>query len=334
MRRRERVLQALSHHRVPVVPWNIELTMPQQEKVAVQAGIGRDDFVDFSGSHIEKAGYNTGFSIKDGLFRDEFGVAWDRSGPDRDIGIIREFLIKQPSLDGYKFPVPDIEHVRNSTQKLLDNGRGTFKLGKIGTAYFERAWSLTGMEELMINFHANPVFVEELFDHILEFNMQIIDEALRYAIDGIYFGDDYGQQNGLLMSPDTWRRFIRGGLAKMFEKIKDAGKIVVLHSCGNISEIMPDMLDIGLDVYQTVQPEVYDLKKLKRRFGGNLAFWGGISTQRTLPFVTPDRLKKLVRETIEIMGTDGGYIAAPTHRIPRDVPMENIHALIEILKHQ
>ena len=120
----------------------------------------------------------------------------------------------------------------------------------------------------------------------------------------------------------------------MFEKVKGSGKVVALHSCGNIGMILGDLIDIGLDIYQTVQPEVYDLGMIKTQYGKNLSFWGGISTQRLLPFAKPEELKSAVLEIIRVMSDNGGYIASPTHRVPADVPPENIVALVEVLKYQ
>jgi uroporphyrinogen decarboxylase len=120
----------------------------------------------------------------------------------------------------------------------------------------------------------------------------------------------------------------------MFEKVKLTGRTVALHSCGNLSDILGDLIDIGLDIYQTVQPEIYGLKEVKENFGAHLTFWGGISTQKVLPYVTPDEVKKIARETIKILGKGGGYIAAPTHQIPADVPVENVIALAEAFREQ
>ncbi len=106
------------------------------------------------------------------------------------------------------------------------------------------------------------------------------------------------------------------------------------HSCGDIHELMPDLIEIGLDVYQTFQPEIYDVKAVKREFGNDLTFWGGISTQRVLPWVSPEEVKRVAREMIATDGVGGGYIAAPTHAIPGDVPPENIVALIEAFQDQ
>jgi len=335
MLRNERVKAAIQHKETDIVPYNIEFTGEELLKVTRHFGFDEVSFADYAGNHLEKAECNVGGNfIRPGFFRDEFAVVWNRSGEDKDIGIIEAVLLVAPSMNGFEFARPDSDGVKKNCEKLVNNGNDTFKLAKIGTSYFERAWSLRGMENLLMDFLTQPEFVEELFEKILAHNLQIIDAALDYSIDGFYFGDDYGGQNGLLMSPQTWCRFIKPGLAKMFEKVKSAGKVVVLHSCGDVSRILGELIDIGLDVYQTVQPQVYDLKKLKADYGRDLAFWGGISTQQTLPFVKPAELKDIVKKTIDIMAHNGGYIAGPTHRIAKDVPIENIIALVEVLKGQ
>jgi len=334
MNKRDRVKNAILHRSTDIVPYNIELTSEEMEKVAKFVGINKSDFWDWSGNHIEKISYNIGGSyISPDHFRDEFGVIWDRS-IDKDIGIVEAVKFIEPDINTYVFPEPDIEEIKRSTEKFLSNGRDSFKFGKIGLAYYERAWSLRGMENLLMDFLLEPEFVDELLEKILAYNMKIIDAALEYDLDGFYFGDDYGQQTGLIMSPETWRRFIKPGMAKMFGKIKKAGKVVALHSCGDIGDLFGDLIEIGLDVYQTFQPEIYDIKKVKEEFGSSLSFYGGISTQKTLPFVSPDKLKLIVKETLNIMSVNGGYIAAPTHQVPKDVPPENIVALVEVLKAQ
>lgn len=335
MQKRQRVIDAISHRQTDIVPYNIELTGEEQTKLQNLIGIGKDAFWDWAGNHIEKAGYNIGGKyVKDGYYQDEFGVIWNRTGVDKDIGMMDEILLKDSSMGSFKMPVPDIAKVKEVTERLLDNGRDSFKFGKIGFAFYERAWSLRGMEDLLMDFLAEPAFVEELFENILNYNLQILDAALEYDIDGFYFGDDYGQQTGMIMSPDIWRKFIKPGLKIMFDRVKRKGKFVALHSCGNIIDIFGDLIDIGLDVYQTFQPELYDLKPVKKKYGDNLAFYGGISTQTTLPYVTPDKLKQVIKETIEAMGENGGYIAAPTHQVPNDVPVENIIAFVEAMKEQ
>jgi uroporphyrinogen decarboxylase len=131
-----------------------------------------------------------------------------------------------------------------------------------------------------------------------------------------------------------WRKYIKPLLAKQYEEVKKKDKVVIQHSCGDNNLILQDFIEIGLDVYNTIQPEIYDLKKLKSQYGDNLAFWGAISTQRLLPYATPEEVKMKVRETMGILGKGGGYIASPTHRMPQDIPVENFLALVEAFKNQ
>ena len=332
MNKRQRVEAALNHKTPDKVPYNVELTTEAMNRFTDYSGITSDKYFDLVGNHIEKCGYNGGSYIKPGYFKDEFGVLWNRSGPDKDIGVVAEYLLREAELKGYNFPSPDLYEVSKKTKAMTENGKDTFKLGKIGMTFFERAWSLRGMENLMCDFYENEAFTESLFKNILEYNLQIVNDALKFPIDGFYFGDDYGMQTGLMFSPDIFRKYLKPCLRALFEPIKAKGKKVMLHSCGNIERILPDLIEIGLDVYQTVQPEIYDLKKLKREFGKDLSFWGGISTQRDLPHLSTNEIQALTKETIQILGENGGYICGPTHQIPADVPPENISAMIEILK--
>jgi uroporphyrinogen decarboxylase len=120
----------------------------------------------------------------------------------------------------------------------------------------------------------------------------------------------------------------------MYAAVKSKGKFVIQHSCGDVSDIYPDLIDIGLDCYQTFQPEIYDIAAIKREYGGDLSFWGGVSTQRLLPFATPDGVRDKTVEIMRIMGKGGGFIASPTHAIPGDVPPENVEAMIDVFQNQ
>jgi len=190
------------------------------------------------------------------------------------------------------------------------------------------------MENLLMYMLTAPDFVAGLFNKITEFNLKIVDIFLEYDFDCIYFGDDWGQQYGLIMGPELWRKFIKPCLAQMYGAVKATGRFVAQHSCGDIHEIFPDLVDIGLDVYQTFQPEVYDIQAIKDQYSGRLAFWGGISTQKLLPFESPEVVTSKSIEIMKILGKGGGYIAGPTHAIPGDVPAENIDALIRLLQNQ
>ena len=335
MTRKERVKAAISHKDTDITPYNIDFTQQEYDKVAKY--LTDDHFDDKIGNHISSAyydGYLEEVKPGSGYFKDDFGVVWNRNGADKDIGVIDGFIINGSSLDGYSFPKIDKARVKWDYDNLIAADDDKFKFGSIGFSMFERAWTLRGMENLLTDMILEPHFAHELLEHIAGYNMQVMDIAMEYDIDGFHFGDDWGQQKGLIMGPDYWREFIKPRMKMMFDKAKKKGLILSLHSCGDIREIFPDLIDIGLDVYQTFQPEIYDLKETKKQFGADLAFWGGISTQRLLPFASPAVIKETVKETISIMAKGGGYIAAPTHSIPGDVPPENVVALIEVLKSQ
>jgi len=190
------------------------------------------------------------------------------------------------------------------------------------------------MENLLADMIAEPTFVEALLEKICEFNLKLMDIMLEYPLDGVYFGDDWGQQSGLIMGPRLWRRFIKPQVKRMYEKAKSKGLMVIQHSCGDIHELFPDLVEIGLDCYQTFQPEIYDIEAVKREYGADLSFWGGISTQRLLPYASPDEVRRETARIMRIMGKGGGFIAAPTHAVPQDVPPENVDAMFDVFLNQ
>lgn len=333
MTKRERVIKAVNHETTDFTPYEIGFTKQEFERVA--AYLKDPDFAQKIGNHLNGVyydGYLYELPGQAGYWKDDFGVIWNRNGADKDIGVIDGFVIQEPNAGSYILPELDKARLRSEYEKLASLTDGTFKYGSIGFSMFERAWSLRGMENFLIDMVTEPAFADELLDSITEYNLKIIDIALECDIDGFHFGDDWGQQKGLIMGPDYWRRFIKPRMARMYEKVKSKNKIVSQHSCGDIHEIFPDLIDIGLDIYQTFQPEIYDFVKTKREFGNHLTFWGGISTQRLLPYATPKEVKKTIKETIRVMGENGGFIAAPTHALPGDIPPENVVAMIEVLQ--
>ena len=335
MTRRERVMEALRHRETDVIPYHIDLT--HQEYVRVAEYLQDPDFFGKIGNHLEGAYYDgdpAEEADSPGYFRDDFGVRWNRNGADKDIGVIDGYVIGEPDRGAYTLPAVKEEDLRRRYAGLIAKDSDVFKFGMIGFSMFERAWTLRGMENFLMDMLVEPGFAEGLLDDICDYNLAVVDLALGYGLDGFYFGDDWGQQKGLIMGPNLWRKLIKPRMAKMYARVKAKGKFVIQHSCGDIEEIFPDLIEIGLDLYQTFQPEIYDIKKVKREYGMDLSFWGGISTQRLLPFATPGELKVRAVEIMRIMGQNGGYIAAPTHAVPGDVPPENIAALIEVFQNQ
>jgi uroporphyrinogen decarboxylase len=175
-----------------------------------------------------------------------------------------------------------------------------------------------------------PEFVDELLDRILyEWNLPIIDQQIALGIDGFYFADDWGSKTGLMFSPKLWRRFIKPRLAKIYQHCHDAGVYVGQHSDGNIIEIFPDLIEIGLDIFNPLEPAVMNPVEMKRRFGDKVTFYGGVDVEKTMPFGTPEQVRAEIRERAATMGQGGGYILQTTHTVLWDVPLENLVAYIE-----
>ncbi len=203
----------------------------------------------------------------------------------------------------------------------------------IGFSLYERAWTMRGMEDLMMDFIEHPDFVHELLNTIADYNIAQIREAVKYDIDAVYFGDDWGQQRGLQMGPKTWREFIYPVIRRMYGEVREAGKYVTIHSCGDVDELFDDLIEIGLNCFNPFQPEVMDVDVLMARYRGRLSFHGGLSTQKILPYGSVDDVRTETRYLLDL-GKEGGYIFAPAHSVEGDVPLENMLAFIEEVKSQ
>ena len=331
MTKREVIHAVLKHQRPPYVPWSIGLTLQATQRL--QAHLNRTDLEAVLQNHLLKLGNDIGFfqDLGNHHVQDVFGVVWDRT-VDQDIGIPKPVL-PQPSLSGYTFPDPRDQMFFANIPDRIQHYGDRFRVFQIGFSLYERAWTLRGMQPLMMDFHDHPDFVRELLDAIADFNIAQIEQALTYDIDAVYFGDDWGQQHGLQMGPALWRQFILPVLTRMYRTVRQAGKFVLIHSCGDVDELFDDLIDIGLDCFNPFQPEVMDVFTLMKNYHGRLAFHGGLSTQKTLPYGSVHDVKDQTQRLIKA-GKNGGYIFAPAHDVEADVPPDNIIAFLEILLNQ
>jgi uroporphyrinogen decarboxylase len=331
---RERVWQAIRHRQPDRVPWHLGCTVPARRKLETYYGTAALD--DVLGNHLAKyrpRAPDALQEIRPGFWRDDFGVVWNRT-VDPDIGVVDDYLLKRRSLEGYTFPDPHDPGRFAALPSFIAHHANRFRYVSVSFSLFERAWSLRGMTELMIDMLEAPAFVDELLDALVEFDLGLIEEAVKHDIDGILFGDDWGQQNGLLFGARLWRRFIKPRLAVLYDATKRAGKAVMIHCCGKVQDLFPELIELGLDVFNPFQPEVMEPVAIKREFGDRLAFFGGMSIQKVLPFGTPQEVRDEARRLVEHVGRGGGFILAPSHDMPGDIPVENIVALVETMQSQ
>jgi len=335
MTNRQRVLADLTHKQPDIVPYDIQFTQKMHAKMADY--YGDPDFASKLGNCFTWVRPYPGdarfIEVRPNIWQDEFGVLWDRS-IDKDIGVVCNRLVTPDNVNTFPFPDPDDPTRHAKIDQAVKSATDAVILVSLGFSLFERAWTLTGMENLLMAMIADKKFTNALFDRILQFNLSIIEHACSRNIDIFRFGDDWGHQRGLLMGPALWREFIKPRFAQMCRLVKSKGKFTMLHCCGKVDELFPDMIESVLDIFNPFQPEVMDVFEMKKRFGNQLCFYGGISIQKTLPFGTPDQVRTEVKKLLEHVGKDGGYVASPSHDIPPDAKPENVAAMIDVLQNQ
>ena len=203
-----------------------------------------------------------------------------------------------------------------------------------------RLFDLFGLEKTLVMLHTNPKVIEAATRQIEGFTLAFVGallDATAELVDVFWYGDDFAGQTGMLISPEQWRRLFKPTYHKVFDLAKSYGLNTWFHSCGTFRPVLPDLIDIGMDVWETVQVHLpgNEPEALKREYGRDIAFYGAINSQRTLPFGSEEEVRAEVRARINVLGKGGGYICGPDHSILPDVPAENVLAMLdEARRHQ
>jgi uroporphyrinogen decarboxylase len=374
MNHRERLLTAMRCREPDRVPYDIRLTAPKYDEfVERTGGTDPDDYFDLDYRHVtvrppqslpDYSRYFAGrvpdwpdmsapdFRLQpwrgstDYFVMGEHKTAMNEWGEYRIYGDARNYHQKVYPLGGDQCTMADIEaypfpdlFAEYRYQGLEEEIRAIHERELAAVLFwemtiFEKSWRIRGMEELMMDFIVNPDLVERLMDEVARRTGYLATRYAQAGVDIIQFGDDIGSQGAMMISPNTWRRFLKPRLAKIIADVKTANPdvLVFYHSDGSFNPVIPDLIEIGIDILNPIQPESMNIAKLKKLYGDRLSFWGGIGVQTTLPFGTPDDVQSAVKRLIEDAGGGGGLVVSPAHVIEPDVPWENVETFVEAVR--
>ncbi len=324
------ILNTLSHRESERVPFNFSFVPPVQRRL--EEYYSTNDLEQTFGLPIRMSGPK---SIKPlyahpddfgATATDEFGVVWATNPNDRGQPI--GTCLSEPELGAYSFPDARSTHRYDGLPEWCTANAEHFLVLWVGDLW-ERATFMRGMENLLLDVVHNRTFVADLLWGIATYVLETMEVLDTCSFDCIALSDDYGSQKAMLISPDTWRELVKPCLRAVYAKAKQQGRYVFHHSCGNIEPIIPDLIDVGLDVLHPIQPEAMDILRLKREFGRDLCFCGGVGTQQLLVGQDCSGVREHVKMLKSEMGRDGGYILEPGITVQVDVPLGNIVAMVD-----
>lgn len=350
MNSKERIIAAINHRKVDRVPvdfwWSHEIRDRMISHLKLK---DQDELQEFIGSDIrciypayigpERRKY------EDGSYEDFWGVI--RKPYKHGSGEYDEVIFcplaeaKNPEdVDNIEWPNPDwfdYEGLIEQCERYKHYGIMVGRMGIESQTIFIQAWFMRGLDRLLLDLAVNPELVKAMLDKIMKFRVEHVRrmlEVVRGKVEMLQIADDYGTQNGLMMSPPMWRDFFAPHLKTLADMAHSEGIRVFLHCCGSSREIIPDLIELGIDILNPIQPQAKGMnpRDLKAHFGSRLCFHGGVDTQKTLPYGTVNEVKAEVIDRLTLFGREGGYILAPVHTVEPDVPLENVLALYETVK--
>lgn len=353
MTHKERVAAALAHRATDRCPMQISFTPEFAVRLARDLGLSDDEHNPHGGGNnyaLETAlgvdilqtsvGWANCYYADADSYVDEWGVSWrsaqyeTKFGDGRYTEIIGHPLAEEGAIDSYVPPDPTRNELYADAERLLAQyGSEYWICGVTVTTIFETAWALRGLDQLLMDFVLDPELAERILDIPFQYHLTAAKRLAKMGVDMIWTGDDVGAQQSMIVSPEMWRRFFKPRMADFFREVKRVNPAVKIayHSDGAIQPIIPDLIEIGLDVLNPIQPACMDPAALKVEFGNRLSFWGSIDEQSTLPFGTPNDVRAEVDLRLRTVGTGGGLIIGPTHHVQLDTPLENFWAMVNAI---
>lgn len=350
MKHRDRVLTTLHHEQPDRCPMQISFT-PEfasrlRQDLRQRAGAAHNPHGGGNTYALERAldqdilltsvGWANCYYQEEGDYTDEWGIGWKqceyatRYGKGSYTEMANHPLAGNAALETYRPPDPDRPQLYEDAARTIQEFKGEFWIvGVTVTTIFECAWALRGLEQLLTDFALAPETAERILDIPYRYHLTAAKRLVQMGVDMVWTGDDVGGQNNMIISPACWRKFLKPRMANFIAELKALNPQVKVayHSDGMIAPIIPELIEIGVDVLNPVQPACMDPAELKRQYGHKLCFWGSIDEQHTLPFGSPLDVRAEVRERLRTIGKNGGLIISPTHHVQLDTPLENFWAM-------
>ena len=369
MRHRDRVAAALAREEPDRSPMQISITPEFADRLRAdlvfRGVLGSDDSAELNvargGEHNPHGGGNTyeleraiesdliltsvgwanSYYMAHGAYTDEWGVTWQehpyetRFGTGHYTEMVGHPLADDAAIASYTPPDPTRPELYVDSERVIREFRDEYwVVGVTVTTIWETAWALRGYQQLLMDTVADPEIAEAVLEIPFRYHLAAAERLAAMGIDMLWTGDDIGSQKGMLIAPASWRRFLKPRMAELVARVKaiDPAIKVAYHTDGDVREVLPELIEIGIDVLNPVQPACMDPAELKRDYGDRLLFWGSIDEQHTLPFGSPDDVRAELRRRLTTIGRGGGLILGPTHHVQLDTSLENFWAMVDTIR--
>lgn len=344
MEPRKNLLMAM-HRRTPQwVPFMLSFTPPMQR--LFEEKTGSQDPAEYFDFDLRITGFRSPEPSSDygiyypgeypaGSYLDEWGIMNVPGSMYHFTRMVNPLRNAKGLGDILSYPLPDYSnsisylHIKKETARYQACGYAV--LGSLEMTIFEISWYLRGMENLFHDMAFQPELAAALMDRITQLRVSQAQIFARCGVDILALGDDIAMQTGMLINPKMWRQWLKPRLKQVIDAAKKINSEILIwyHTDGDCRQVIPELIDVGVDILNPVQPECMDPIEVKRQYGDRLSFSGTIGTQSTMPHGTIADVRRAVENMIKTVGVGGGLLLAPTHVIEPDVPWENVMAYVD-----
>ena len=350
MTHRERVLTTFAHREPDRIPRTLGLAGSAHDQFRARTGATDPQTywdMDFAAVGFEppevdwRARFGAYYDADDepyefrpGEYPPEWGIAQQMAGFEHFSRPLFPLRKAESAADVERYPFPDYlgewrhDHLEGEIERLRSEG---YPVGGSLQRVFQTAWYMRSREQLFVDFVERTALAEAILERIGQIVAEMATRLAEAGVDYLQMADDIGMQDRMIMAPDTWRQWIKPQVARVFAAARQIKPDIHIayHTDGNFEAVIPDLLEIGVTVLTTVQPECMDVFQVKEQWGTDVTLMGTVGVQSTFRFGTPDQVREMIRRQIEVLGQGGGFVLAPANAVEPDVPWENILAFFE-----